>query len=142
LSRAIIISFFIFAVSFGMVITNTVNTLWQADYGAPLIGYSKTPYLNYSQVNIAQDRTTYNSTMADISDVRPPPGVDTTVDIYQNVKYSQILFDLLFTATFGFPLFLTGFGMPTFLVPPLSIFLVINHTLALIYIVTGRTFIY
>jgi hypothetical protein len=142
LSRAVLISFFIFAVSFGMIITNQVNTLWTAGYGVPLIGWSRTPYLNYSDIGVAQDRASYNSTMANLAAVNRPTGIDYSLNLFQNIKYSQLLFDLLFTATIGFPEFMTLFGMPTFLVPPLFIFLVINHILALIYLITGRTFVY
>lgn len=142
--RSVIISFFVLAFSFGMVLMNQVNMQWAVDNNnLTFIGGERTPYLNYTDVNLPTTRIGYNSTMGNLMDYNKPNDAILQLDIFQNIKYGQILFDLLFNIVFGFPQFLANaFGMSQLLVLPLTAFIVINHILAVIYIVTGRTFIY
>jgi len=142
--RSVTISLAIIAFSFGMVMVNQINNAWAADHGGrPFTGGNMTSFMNYSDINVPTDRIGYNNTMRDITDYNAPADITADLGFFQALKYSSILFDVLFNSVFGFPQFLAAaFGMPQLFVPPLTIFIVLNHIFALIYMVTGRTFIY
>ena len=141
--RSVVISFFIIAISFGMTVFNTVNNQWAIEKGSPLVGYNRTSFMGYDSLGIPYNHTGYNATMQDMMSYRKPSDVVYQLDFFQAIRYGSLLFDVLFNSVFGFPSFLANaFGMPLILVTPLTLFLVLNHILAIIYIVTGRTFIY
>jgi hypothetical protein len=141
--RSVIISFFILSFSFGMTVTNQINSEWSSTHsGKMLIPYHLDSFKNYSEINIPTDRAGYNNSLRDITTFNKPNDISFNFDFFQNLKYGSMLVDLLFNSVWGFPAFLQSFGMPWFFVIPLSMFLVLNHILAAIYIVTGRTFIY
>ena len=142
--RAVVISFFIIALSFGMSVTRYINTSWAAEHGGlPLIGSSATPYMDGTNFNIPVTATGYNSTVRDLMTFNKPSDALFNLDLFQSLRYGTFIIDLLFNSVFGFPMYLVNaFGMPEVLAVPLICFIVLNHILAIIYIVTGRTFIY
>jgi hypothetical protein len=142
--RSVVISFFIIAFSFGMTITNEMNAAWANEHsGLKFIDYDMTPYMNYSDIGIPSDRAGYNNTMKTLTRYDKPTDVSFNLDFFQSIKYGGLLINILMNSVYGFPSFLnSAFGMPYFLVIPITLFLVLNHILAVIYIVTGRSFLY
>jgi hypothetical protein len=142
--RAVIISFFIIAISFGMTVVNYINVTWAAEHGGvPFIGGSIFPFVNETKLNIPTTESGYNSTTRQLMTFNKPSDAVSNYDIFQSLTYGTFLIDLLFNSVFGFPTYLVNaFGMPEILAIPLISFVFLNHILAIIYIVTGRTFIY
>jgi hypothetical protein len=142
--RSVVISFFIIAISFGMTIVNSVNSQWAAEHGGlPLIGGSRTPYVNETQLGLPMTSDAYNSTTKELMTFNKPSDAVFNLDLFQNLKYGTYILNILFNSVFGFPMYLVKtFGMPLILAVPLLAFVVLNHILAIIYIVKGRTFIY
>jgi len=141
--RSVVISFFIICFSFGMAITNEVNAAYAADRNETIMGASLTPFLSYGDIGLPSNTASYNETMRSLTTYNKPEGVVLQFDFFQNIKYAGYILGLLFASVFGFFYFLGGIGLiPNLLILPLTLLLSLNHVLALIYIVTGRTFIY
>lgn len=139
--RSVVISFFILSIAMSMSIAAAMNAEHQALTGHKLFDDDRAPYMTYSQMGIPQDKSGYNDTVKDLT-TYVSPGGEQDEGFFQNIRYGSIILDTLFNATLGFPAFLVSFGMPTYLETPLFMFVVLNHILAVIYIVTGRTFVY
>lgn len=143
--RSVVLSFFILSISFGILIMNEVNDKWAAEHSGTSLVYGgdmRMGYKNYTDFDIPTTQNEYNSTMRDYLTFTKPADTLMGFDFFQALKYGGKLIDLLFSSVFAFPHFLVIIGMPSFLELPMAMFLVLNHMLAVIYIVTGRTFIY
>ena len=141
--RSVVISFFIICISFGMTITNGVNDTWNGTYNQTLMGPNISPFMNYSNTGVPSDEAGYNSSISGLTDYQPPGNVIMGFDFFQGIKYAGVLIGILFNTVFGFFYYLAALNIiPNIWAIPLTIMLVFNHILAVMYIVTGRTFIY
>ena len=137
--RSVIISLFVVAISFAMTMTNEVNRTWAAAYNRPLIDYNITSPVNYSDFG---DTSTagFNETYRNITSYGKPADVTQDYGFFQSLSATRIFTNLLLNIVVGVPNFLVLFGMPSFMVAPITVMLLINHVLTLIYLVTGKTF--
>ena len=144
--RAVIVSMVVICISFGLTITNAVGDQYKADTGKEIFGQRITPFLSYTDMSVNGVPSTsseYNTTMGDAATFNRPNNVLLQFDFFQALKYASMLTKILFASVFGFFYYLEGLGvMPAMLATPLTLLLGLNHLLALIYIITGRTFIY
>ena len=144
--RAVIVSMVVICMSFGLTITNAVGDQYKADTGQELFGQRVTPFISYGDMQtngVPLNAQQYNQTMGDATTFNRPNNVVLQFDFFQSLKYAGILTKILFSSVFGFFYYLYGLGViPLMLRDPLTLLLGLNHLLALIYIITGRTFIY
>ena len=144
--RAVIVSMVVICLSFGLTITNAVGDQYKADTGQELFGQRITPFISYSDMQtngVPLSSQQYNSTMGDASTFNRPNNVYQDFSFFQSLKFAGTLTKILLSSVFGFFYYLYGLGIiPLMLRDPLTLLLGLNHLLALIYILTGRTFIY
>jgi len=140
-TRYLSMAFLIIAISFAAIVFNTVNAEYEDANGRPIVDYSVTPYLNYTDL-YAVDTTgdSLNETTRDIADFNKPEDIGFDFAFWQSIKIAKILGNTFVYTLYGFPTFLLNFGMPKVLLAPLIIFIGLGAVFFMIYTIIGKNY--
>ena len=137
--RSVVISFFIICISIGITIMNEVNAEWAKSEDRMFIEYNITSPVNYSDLtDVSQSGV--NDTYRDFGEYNKPADVTQDFGFFQGLRAGRLFLDVVFNSVWGFPKFMTEFGMPNLFVIPLAVLIILNHILTLVYIFTGKSF--